>query len=77
MIDRILAFKIKNAAQKMPVVAVTGPRQSGKSTLVRAIFPDYKYVNLEDIETRRFAMDDPKGFLKNIYCSMRARNYFL
>lgn len=49
----------------MPVVAVTGPRQSGKSTLVQACFPDYTYRNLEDIEQRRFALSDPKGFLLN------------
>lgn len=47
----------------MPVVAVTGPRQSGKSTLIRQVFPEYTYSNLEDLETRRFATEDPKGFL--------------
>lgn len=50
----------------MPVVAVTGPRQSGKSTLVQQIFPAYKYINLEDIEQRQFAVHDPKGFLLNL-----------
>lgn len=49
----------------MPVVAVTGPRQSGKSTLVQQVFPEHTYVNLEDLEKRRFAQDDPKGFLKS------------
>ena len=66
MIKRLLGSKILEAAKKMPVIAVTGPRQSGKSTLVKEIFPDYKYVNLEDIEMRKFAKDDPKGFLKNL-----------
>ena len=66
MIKRLLGSKILEAAKKMPVIAVTGPRQSGKSTLVKEIFPDYKYVNLEDIEMRKFARDDPKGFLKNL-----------
>ena len=61
-----MGSKILEAAKKMPVIAVTGPRQSGKSTLVKEIFPDYKYVNLEDIEMRKFAKDDPKGFLKNL-----------
>lgn len=66
MINRLLGSKILEAAQKMPVIAVTGPRQSGKSTLVKEIFPDYTYINLEDIEIRKFALDDPKGFLKNL-----------
>ena len=50
----------------MPVIAVTGPRQSGKSTLVQKVFPNYSYVNLEDIEQRDFAKEDPKGFLLNL-----------
>jgi hypothetical protein len=66
MILRILGKKISEAAQKMPIVAVTGPRQSGKSTLVRTVFPEYYYANLEDIEQRKFASSDPKGFLQNI-----------
>lgn len=65
MIERILGKHILEAAEKMPIVAVTGPRQSGKSTLVRNLFPDYNYFNLEDIEHRQFAKSDPKGFLKN------------
>jgi uncharacterized protein len=63
MIQRILGEKIEAAAKKMPVIAVTGPRQSGKSTLVQAVFPHYTYTNLEDIEHRKFALQDPKGFL--------------
>ncbi len=46
-----------------PVVAITGPRQSGKTTLVQAAFPELPYANLEDLETREFAVTDPKGFL--------------
>jgi predicted AAA+ superfamily ATPase len=45
------------------VVAVTGPRQSGKTTLCRAVFPDHPYVSLETLDTRDFARDDPRGFL--------------
>lgn len=66
MIPRTLRAKVLEAAQKMPVVAVTGPRQSGKSTLVKETFPDYAYANLEDMEYRRFALDDPKGFLGHL-----------
>jgi len=50
----------------MPVVAVTGPRQSGKSTLIQQVFPEHPYVNLEDLEQRRFAKEDPKGFLLHL-----------
>ncbi len=66
MIKRLLGEKIKNAAKKMPIIAVTGPRQSGKSTLVQEVFSDYTYTNLEDIERRKFALQDPKGFLQLI-----------
>ncbi|MDD3741258.1 MAG: ATP-binding protein, partial [Bacteroidales bacterium] len=44
-------------------VAVVGPRQSGKTTLVKSTFPDLAYVNLENPDTRKFALDDPRGFL--------------
>lgn len=44
-------------------IAVVGPRQSGKTTLVRGCFPDKTYVNLENTDTRRFAIEDPRGFL--------------
>lgn len=66
MINRVIEKKVKQAAEKMPVIAVTGPRQSGKSTLVQKVFPNYTYVNLEDIEQRGFAKEDPKGFLSNL-----------
>jgi hypothetical protein len=66
MITRILGQKISEIAQKMPVVAVTGPRQSGKSTLVRQIFPNHSYVNLEEVDHRKFAINDPRGFLQKL-----------
>jgi hypothetical protein len=65
MITRLLGSQISAAAEKMPVIAVTGPRQSGKSTLIQQLFPDHSYQNLEDIELRKFALSDPKGFLLN------------
>jgi uncharacterized protein len=64
MISRTLTPLLKQLATKMPVVSLTGPRQSGKSTLSQAAFPSFSYVNLEDLEKRSFALDDPKGFLK-------------
>jgi len=50
-------------AAQYPVLTVTGPRQSGKTTLCRAAFPDKRYVNLESPDTRQFALNDPRGFL--------------
>ena len=65
MVKRQLTQQIKEMAKKMPVVAVLGPRQSGKTTLVKVAFPNYNYVNFEDLEIREFAKDDPKAFLEN------------
>ncbi len=63
MIERVLKTKLLDMAAKYPIVTVTGPRQSGKSTLLKTSFPDYKYVSLEDMDMRLFATDDPRGFL--------------
>ena len=48
VIQRLMRQKLKELARKFPVVTVTGPRQSGKSTLAKMAFPDYRYVSLED-----------------------------
>ena len=63
MIKRQLEKKVMSPIGKYPVLTITGPRQSGKTTLVEQLFPEYTYVNFEDIEQRNFALDDPKGFL--------------
>jgi uncharacterized protein len=63
MIRRNAEKTVISLSKDYPVVAITGPRQSGKSTLVKNIFNDKKYVSLEDIEIRDFAINDPKGFL--------------
>ena len=63
MIHRQISSKIASLSKQYPIVTVTGPRQSGKSTLLRAEFPDYKYVSLEDPDMREFATSDPRGFL--------------
>ena len=63
-IKRAAATKIKEALGKYPIVALIGPRQSGKTTLCKMIAPDFSYVNLEDISIRDFAKTDPKGFLE-------------
>jgi predicted AAA+ superfamily ATPase len=65
MIKRTLNHKIKEMARKFPVVSITGPRQSGKTTLVRHVFKDYHYVSLEDPDARLYAQSDPRGFLSN------------
>lgn len=63
MIKRTLSKRLREAAATFPVVTVTGPRQSGKTTLVRAEFRDYAYVSLELPDQRSFALEDPRGFL--------------
>jgi len=62
-IERDITEKIMDYAQQFPVVFLTGPRQSGKSTLLRHAFRDYRYVNLEEKDLRDFAIEDPRGFL--------------
>lgn len=61
--EREMANEIIQSAKDYPVVTIMGPRQSGKTTLVRAIFPEYTYINLEDPAVREFANTDPKKFL--------------
>lgn len=63
MIKRELQNKLQEMAGKYPVVTLTGPRQSGKSTLLQMTFPDYNYVTVEDPDIRLFASEDPRGFL--------------
>ena len=63
MIERILKTRLLELTKKYPIVTLTGPRQSGKSTLLKASFPEYKYVSLEDPDMRLFATEDPRGFL--------------
>lgn len=65
MYRRDLTDILKYVSTKFPVVTLTGPRQSGKTTLVKEIFPDKKYITLEDFDTRNFATNDPRGFLNH------------
>ena len=62
-IPRLLEKELKQAATEYPVVAVLGPRQSGKTTLAQKAFPGKTYLSLEDLENRDFALQDPRGFL--------------
>lgn len=63
MIQRDIVAKIKLMAQKMPVISITGPRQSGKTTVAKMCFPEYDYVNLENPDTFEDAKSDPRLFL--------------
>jgi len=64
MIKRAIADKIKKSVYQVPVVTVLGPRQAGKTTLVRELYSDHTYVNLEDKATRELAENDYIGFFK-------------
>lgn len=64
MIFRQAAQTLHQLARGYPVLAITGPRQSGKTTLARAVFPDKRYVSLEDPDERAFADEDARGFLQ-------------
>jgi uncharacterized protein len=63
MIPRLLMSELVRSATQMPVVTLTGPRQSGKTTLCRQAFPRKAYVNLEPLDTRELVRSDPRGFL--------------
>jgi len=66
MIERDMLPTLLQASREYPVVTLTGPRQSGKTTLCRTAFPDKAYINLEAPDIRRFAQDDPRGFLATL-----------
>ena len=61
MIDRLAGSKIMELSQSFKAVAVIGPRQSGKTTLVKACFPEKPYVSLENPDQRNFAIEDPRN----------------
>ncbi|HLP92942.1 MAG TPA: ATP-binding protein [Saprospiraceae bacterium] len=63
MIPRVLSTQITELHRYYPIVSLSGPRQSGKTTLLRHQFPDLPYSSMEDPDQRRFALTDPRGFL--------------
>ena len=63
IIERNIAHSLLTMITKYPVIALTGPRQSGKTTLLKDIFSEYDYVSLENPDNRAFADSDPNGFL--------------
>ncbi len=65
IVYRDLSSRLKELFAKFPVVAILGPRQSGKTTIAKAVFPNLPYINLEDLSIRQHAIDDPKDFLNS------------
>jgi GTPase SAR1 family protein len=63
MIPRKATDKLLNLSAQFKAVAVIGPRQSGKTTLVKSLFPGKPFVSLEDPNTRSYALEDPRGVL--------------
>jgi hypothetical protein len=66
MVPRRIAPLVKKRAREYPIITLTGPRQSGKTTLCQGLFPRMPYRSLESADHRRFAMEDPRGFLAEI-----------
>jgi predicted AAA+ superfamily ATPase len=66
MVSRAIQPLFEKVARQYPVVTLTGPRQSGKTTLARTVFPELPYITLEDPDVRRFALEDPRGFFANL-----------
>ena len=64
LIERNIINSINEYKNKYPVIAVTGPRQSGKTTMLKNLFSGYEYVSLENPDFRNFAITDPNGFLQ-------------
>ncbi len=61
---RRIYTSIEECRSRYPIIALTGPRQSGKTTFLKNQYPDYTYVSLENPDVRNFALEDPNGFLK-------------
>lgn len=66
MIEREAQQKLAQLGDTFKAIAVIGPRQSGKTTLVKVTFPEKAYLSLENPDTRNFALEDPRGFLQNL-----------
>lgn len=64
MYRRTMLKEIKALAKEFRIITVLGPRQAGKTTLCKIAFPDYQYISLEDPDTRLYASEDPRGFLR-------------
>src|SRR5680860_1431376 len=62
--DRHIIRPVERLKDQYPILAITGPRQSGKTTLLKHFFKDYNYVSLEDPDLQEFAKNDPREFLE-------------
>ncbi len=65
MITRDMQSSLTAMGKGFPALVITGPRQSGKTTLARMVFPDYKYLDLENLVTRRMAQEDPAALISD------------
>jgi hypothetical protein len=63
-ISREIYAELIESCSSFPVITITGPRQSGKSTLLKNVFPERKYISLEDPDVRQIAASDPRAFLR-------------
>ena len=63
VIKRMIEERALFFSKKYPVLTITGPRQSGKTTLVQSVFPEHLYFTLENPQTRTLVLNDPNGFL--------------
>ena len=64
IIPRTLSGHLKELGKYFPILSLTGPRQAGKTTLLKELFTDYTYVSLEDPDQQERAIEDPRSFLK-------------
>lgn len=64
-IPRRIEATLRNNLKQFPILSLTGPRQSGKTTLLKNAFPDYQYINLEQRDQREMLLSDPNGFLED------------
>ncbi len=63
MLNRIISERLLKLSKKFPIISIMGPRQSGKTTLTKMAFQNYRYISLENPDNLDFALSDPKGFL--------------
>ncbi len=66
LFKRSLEAELRRSSREYPIVTLVGPRQAGKTTLARTVFPDKRYLSLENPDTRAYATEDPRGFLAEI-----------
>lgn len=76
MFKRTIKHKLLKLKDSFPVLALFGPRQSGKTTLTRTLFPHHRYINLESFEEQELAVEDPRGFLERYHHSLPPNLYF-